>query len=69
MNALPVDRALAIYHGTIANRTELKGTVSACRGICGRSFLMVSMIRIALPFTVSPICRASIANAAAKRHR
>ena len=25
MNALPVDRALAIY-GTIANRTELKGT-------------------------------------------
>jgi hypothetical protein len=26
MNALPVDRALAIYYGTIANRTELKGT-------------------------------------------
>jgi hypothetical protein len=25
MNILPVDRALAIY-GTIANRTELKGT-------------------------------------------
>jgi len=25
MNALPVDRALAIY-GTIANRAELKGT-------------------------------------------
>jgi hypothetical protein len=28
MNALPVDRALAIY-GTVANRAELKGTARA----------------------------------------
>jgi hypothetical protein len=37
MKALPVDRALAIY-GTIANRSELKGTRERLAHICGGSF-------------------------------
>ena len=66
MNALPVDRALAIY-GTIANRTELKGTRERLSRRLRKVFLMVSMIRIGLPFTGSLICRASIANGTANR--
>ena len=64
MNALPVDRALAIY-GTIANRAELKGT----RERLSRQLRKVFPDGEHDPhrLTGSLICRASIANGTAKR--
>lgn len=64
MNALPVDRALAIY-GTIANRAELKGT----RERLSRQLRKVFPDGEHDPhrLTGSLICRASIANGTANR--